>query len=44
MKKLLIVIATALALNSCNTTIGLYRDTKAGVIWTKDKIQGNNNY
>ena len=44
MRKLLIVIATALALNSCNTTIGLYRDTTAGVIWTIDKIKGNNNY
>ncbi len=44
MKKLLIVIVTALALNACNTSIGLYRDTKAGVIWTKNKIQGNDGY
>ena len=28
-------------LSSCNTTIGLYRDTKAFVVWTKDKIQGS---
>ncbi len=38
--KLLIVIATALALNSCNTAIGIGRDTKQGYEWTKAKIQG----
>ena len=41
--KLLIVLAAAFALCSCNTTIGLYRDTKAGFIWTKEKIQGTGN-
>lgn len=39
--KLLVIAAAVLALNSCNTSIGLYRDTKAGVIWTKNKIQGS---
>ena len=38
--KLLIVIAVALALNSCNTCIGLGRDTVQGYNWTKSKIQG----
>ncbi len=28
------------SLSSCNTAIGIYRDTKEGVIWTKNKIQG----
>ena len=41
--KLLIVIATALALNSCNTFIGLGRDTKQSYEWTKAKIQGTGN-
>lgn len=26
---------------SCNTSIGVWRDTKAGFNWTKDKIQGS---
>ncbi len=39
--KLLAVILTALALNSCNTLIGIGRDTKAGYGWTKSKIQGS---
>ena len=38
--KLLVVIAVALALNSCNTCIGLGRDTVQGYNWTKSKIQG----
>lgn len=38
--KLLIVIVAALALNSCNTFIGIGRDTKQGYQWTKSKIQG----
>ena len=43
--KYLIVLATLFALNSCNTMIGIGRDTKEGYEWTKDKIQnsGNNN-
>ena len=39
--KHLVILAAVLALNSCNTTIGLYRDTKAVVLWTKGKIQGD---
>jgi hypothetical protein len=38
--KLLIVIVSMLALNSCNTAIGLARDTAQGYRWTKSKIQG----
>lgn len=41
--KSLIVIAVALALNSCNTCIGLGRDTVQGYNWTKSKIQGTQN-
>ena len=40
--KTLLVIVTALALNSCNTLIGVGRDTKQGFIWTKNKIEGAN--
>jgi len=29
-------------LTSCNTLIGIGRDTKEGFIWTKNKIQGAN--
>jgi len=39
--KLFIVIVAALALNSCNTCIGIFRDTKQGFNWTRDKIQGS---
>ena len=39
--RLLIVLATVFALNSCNTTIGMYRDTKQAFSWTKNKIQGS---
>ena len=39
--KVLFVIVAALALNSCNTLIGLGRDTKQGYQWTKSKIQGS---
>lgn len=38
--KFLIVVAAALALNSCNTCIGIGRDAKHGYEWTKSKIQG----
>jgi hypothetical protein len=40
MKIVLLAIALV-SLNSCNTVIGMYRDTKQAVIWTKDKIQGS---
>lgn len=39
--RFLIVILAALALNSCNTLIGIGRDTKQGYNWTKDKIQNS---
>ena len=39
--KYLILLVAVFALNSCNTTIGLYRDTKAAFLWTKGKIQGS---
>ena len=39
--KTLLVIVAALALNSCNTLIGLGRDTKEGYLWTKSKIQSS---
>jgi len=39
--KLLILLAAVFALNSCNTSIGIYRDSKAAFLWTKGKIQGN---
>jgi hypothetical protein len=39
--KFLSLCAALLVLNSCNTTIGLYRDTKAVFLWTKGKIQGS---
>lgn len=38
--KLLLVIAATVALNSCNTCIGIGRDTKQGYEWTKSKFQG----
>ena len=37
--KLLIVIAVIFVLNSCNTLIGIGRDTVHGYNWTKNKIQ-----
>jgi predicted small secreted protein len=39
--KLLIVLGATLLLNSCNTFIGLGRDTKLGYQWTKAKMQGS---
>jgi len=36
----LMLFATLLALNSCNTTIGMCRDVKRGYEWSKEKIQG----
>ncbi len=40
--KYLIALAAIFALNSCNTSIGIYRDTKQAYSWTKNKIQGMN--
>ncbi len=39
MMKFTILIALCLSAVSCNTAIGMYRDAKEGVIWTKNKIQ-----
>ena len=39
--KTLLALAVVFALNSCNTSIGLYRDTQQAYSWTKDKIQGS---
>ena len=39
--KVLFVFVAALTLNSCNTLIGVGRDTKQGYQWTKAKIQGS---
>lgn len=39
--KIVFLAIALLSLNSCNTIIGMYRDTKQGVIWTKNKIQGS---
>jgi len=36
-----LVLAVVLALNSCNTLIGMGRDGKQAYTWTKDKIQGD---
>jgi predicted small secreted protein len=40
--KYLILAVTVLSLNSCNTLIGGWRDTKVAYRWTKGKIQGAN--
>lgn len=42
--KFFLILAAVGSLVSCNTSIGLWRDTKAGFNWTKGKIQesGNN--
>lgn len=39
--KLLTLLAVVFALNSCNTCIGIYRDSKAACVWTKEKVQGS---
>ncbi len=39
--KCLLIVAISLPMLSCNTSIGLYRDTKLGVNWIGQKIQGN---
>jgi len=38
--KYLILLMALLTLNSCNTFIGIGRDTKQGYEWTKAKFQG----
>lgn len=39
--KFLMLIGALLSLNSCNTAIGIGRDTKQGYLWTKAKIQSS---
>jgi predicted small secreted protein len=41
--KYLAALAILLALNSCNTCIGLGRDIKQGYEWTQGKVQGTGN-
>lgn len=36
--KYLILLATTFSLTSCNTLIGMWRDTKAATQWTARKI------
>ncbi|MDE0837109.1 MAG: hypothetical protein OSA84_12235 [Akkermansiaceae bacterium] len=38
--KILSTIALVISLVSCNTSIGVWRDTKATFHWSKEKIQG----
>lgn len=38
--KYLLAAAMCIFLSSCNTAIGVYRDVKAGVVWTAGKIKG----
>lgn len=47
--KALLLMAFVFSLASCNTSIGVWRDTKASYNWTKNKIQesqagGGQNY
>lgn len=39
--KYLVLIAAVFALNSCNTSIGIYRDGKGAFQWTKSKFQND---
>ena len=39
--KYCIALVALLALTSCNTLIGMGRDTKQCYVWTKGKIQGS---
>jgi predicted small secreted protein len=38
--KFILILVAAFALNSCNTLIGMGRDTKKGYQWTASKFQG----
>lgn len=37
--KWILLIATVVSLTSCNTMIGVWRDTKAGFNWSKEKFR-----
>jgi len=39
--KLIMLVVAVVTLNSCNTMIGLGRDTKQGFNWAANKIQGS---
>lgn len=41
--KMILAFAVVVSLASCNTSIGIWRDTKAGYRWTKEKIQNSRN-
>ena len=38
--KILLLLTVAFSLVSCNTSIGIWRDTKAAFKWTGEKISG----
>lgn len=39
--KFFLIFISILALNSCNTMIGMFRDTKQAVSWAGGKMQGD---
>lgn len=39
--KYLSLVAVVFALNSCNTMIGMYRDTKQACSWTQQKLRAS---
>lgn len=39
--KWILLIATLVSLTSCNTMIGVWRDSKAGYQWSKEKMQNS---
>ena len=39
--KIAVVLVALFALSSCNTSIGLYRDSVQAFNWTKEKFQGS---
>jgi predicted small secreted protein len=41
--KLLILLTVSFSLVSCNTSIGVWRDTKAAYNWTANKISESRN-
>lgn len=43
MIKCLMLCAMLLGLSSCNTLIGIGRDTKQAFLWTKEKMEGHGN-
>jgi len=41
--KFALLLAVVISMVSCNTSIGMWRDTKATYNWSKRKIQESNN-